>query len=194
MEEENFKKYFGVKYEKNTLVIKDEKTTPLQLRERVFNQFGERIEEMFGPEDWVTVISATFTGSFTIVNALVVLSIIVSGIGITNTLLINIIERIREIGMMRAVGVSRRQIIGMILLEGFGIGLAATVIGSLFGVMLIYISSTFMEINSLTFDFGISWTIIALTTLFGIVVSIISSIVPASRAAKTKLSEALRYE
>ncbi|MBS4196235.1 FtsX-like permease family protein [Lederbergia citri] len=194
MKEEAFKESFGLKYERNALVIKDEDTSPLELRKRIFDQFGERIEEMFGPEDWVAVIKATFTGSFTIINGLVVLAIIVSGIGITNTLLISVMERIREIGMMRAVGVSRRQIVGMILLEGLGIGLAATIIGSLFGILLIYITSTFLEVSSLTFDFGISWGIIFATTLFGLSVSLISSFAPASRAAKTKLSEALRYE
>jgi putative ABC transport system permease protein len=194
MNEDNFKESFGLKYERNALVIKDKNTSPLQLRERIFAQFGERIEEMFGPEDWVTVISATYTGSFAIINGLVILAIMVSGIGITNTLLISIIERIREIAMMRAVGVTRQQIIGMILLEGFGIGLAATIIGSLFGILLIYLTSTFFEVNSLTFKFGVSWPIILFTGLFGIAVSVISSFTPASRAAKTKLSEALRYE
>ncbi|MFK9090657.1 FtsX-like permease family protein [Bacillus salipaludis] len=194
MKEENFKEYFGVKYERNALVLKSENVSPLQLRENIFAQFGERIESMFGPEDWVSVIGATYTGSFSIINGLIILSIIVSGIGITNTLLISIMERIREIAMMRAVGVTRRQIIGMILLEGFGIGLAATVIGTLFGILLIYITSTFLEVNSLTFDFRVSWLILLFTSLFGIVVSLVSSFTPASRAAKTKLSEALRYE
>ncbi|MFJ7726631.1 FtsX-like permease family protein [Neobacillus sp. NPDC097160] len=194
MKEENFKEYFGIKYERNALVLKSENVSPLQLRENIFAQFGERIESMFGPEDWVSVIGATYTGSFSIINGLIILSIIVSGIGITNTLLISIMERIREIAMMRAVGVTRRQIVGMILLEGFGIGLAATVIGTLFGILLIYITSTFMEVNSLTFDFGVSWLILLFTSLFGIMVSLVSSFAPASRAAKTQLSEALRYE
>ncbi|MFJ5717979.1 FtsX-like permease family protein [Neobacillus sp. NPDC093127] len=194
MQEENFKEHFGVKYERNALVLKSENASPLQLRENIFAQFGERIESMFGPEDWVTVIGATYTGSFSIINGLIILSIIVSGIGITNTLLISIMERIREIAMMRSVGVTSRQIIGMVLLEGFGIGLAATVIGTLFGILLIYITSTFMEVNSLTFDFGVSCLILLFTSLFGIVVSLVSSFTPASRAAKTKLSEALRYE
>lgn len=191
---ESFKESFGINYERNALVLKDETTSPLQLRENIFALFGERIEDMFGPEDWVSVISASYTGSFSIINALVILAIIVSGIGITNTLLISILERIREIGMMRAVGVTRGQIIGMILLEGFGIGLAATVIGSLFGVLLIYLSSTFVEINSLTFEFGVTWWIMLIIFLFGILVSLLSSFAPATRAAKTKLSEALRYE
>ncbi|MFD2442475.1 FtsX-like permease family protein [Bacillus sp. CGMCC 1.16607] len=194
MDEEHFKKNFGVKYERNILVIKDEQTSPLQLRENIYDQFGERIEEMWGPEDWVSMIGGTITGSFTIINALVVLGIIVSGIGITNTLLINIMERVREIAMMRAVGVTRGQIIRMILLEGFGIGLSATVIGILFGILLIYLTSSFVEVNSLTFEFGVSPMIMMIIFLFGIVISLISSFTPSRKAAKTPLNEALRYE
>jgi len=194
MNEEHFKEYFGVKYEKNALVLKDEQISPLQLRENIYNQFGERIEEMWGPEDWVSVIGGTITGSFSIVNVLVVLGIIVSGIGITNTLLINIMERIREIAMMRAVGVTRGQILRMILLEGFGIGLCATVIGILFGILLIYITSDFVEVNSLTFEFGVSPIIMLVIFLFGLVISLISSFTPSRRAAKIPLNEALRYE
>jgi putative ABC transport system permease protein len=194
MREDSFRESFGLKYERNALVIKDEGTTPLQLRERIFEQFGERIEEMFGPEDWVSVIGATYTGSFSIINGLVILSILISGIGITNTLLMNIMERIRELGMMRAIGVTRHQVIKMVLAEGLGIGLAATVIGCAFGILLIYMTSTFLEIHSLTYQFDVSWTIILFVGLFGIFISLVSSFTPASRAAKTQLSEALRYE
>ena len=194
MNEEHFRENFGVKYERNMLVIKDEQISPLQLRENIYDQFGERIEEMWGPEDLVSMIGGTITESFSIINALVVLGIIVSGIGITNTLLINIMERVREIAMMRAVGVTRGQIIRMILLEGFGIGLAATVIGILFGILLIYITSGFVEINSVTFEFGVSPIIILIIFLFGILISLISSFAPSRRASKIPLNEALRYE
>lgn len=190
----HFEESFGVKYERNALVIKDEETSSLQLRENIYGQFGERIEEMWGPEDWVSVIGAVVTSSFSIINALVVLAIIISGIGITNTLLINIMERVREIGMMRAVGVTRKQVIRMILLEGFGIGLAATVIGILFGILLIYMTSGFMEYNTLTFEFGVSNLIISLIFIFGIIISLVSSFTPSRRAAKIPLNEALRYE
>ena len=195
MNEEHFRENFGVKYERNMLVIKDEQISPLQLRENIYDQFGERIEEMWGPEDLVSMIGGTITESFSIINALVVLGIIVSGIGITNTLLINIMERVREIAMMRAVGVTRGQIIRMILLEGFGIGLAATVIGILFGIRKsIYITSGFVEINSVTFEFGVSPIIILIIFLFGILISLISSFAPSRRASKVPLNEALRYE
>lgn len=194
LKEEAFREAFGLKYTRNALVLHDEHTSPLQLRERVFDAFGERIEKMFGPEDWVSVVGATYTGSFSIINGLVVLAILISGIGITNTLLMNIMERIRELGMMRAIGVTRRQLVGMVLAEGAGIGLGATVIGCASGILLIYLTSTFFAVNSLTYEFGVSWIIVLLVGLFGLSISLFASFTPASRAAKTKLSEALRYE
>ncbi len=194
MEEDGFIEKFGPKYERNALVLKADGTSPLELRERIFDQFGTRIMEMFGPEDWVSVIGGAYTGSFAVINFLIILAVVISGIGITNTLLMNIMERVRELGMMRAVGVTRRQIVRMVMLEGFGIGLAATVIGCLFGILLIYLTSRFLEINTLTYQFGVPGAILMMIALFGIAVSLVSSFTPAFRAAKTPLSEALRYE
>jgi putative ABC transport system permease protein len=51
-----------------------------------------------------------------------------------------------------------------------------------------------MEIHSLTYAFEVSWKIVLLTGGFGVAVSLVSSFAPASKAAKTRLSEALRYE
>ncbi|WP_276356921.1 FtsX-like permease family protein [Cohnella caldifontis] len=194
LSKENFRETFGLKYEKNILVIKDDVTTPVQLRERIFNQYGERVMDMFGPEDWVSVVGSTYTGSFAVIDFLVVLSIVISGIGIANTLLMNIMERVRELGMMRAVGVTRRQVVRVVRMEALGIGLAATLIGLLLGVVLIYVTSTFVEIHSLTYNFGVPWIILLAIALFGLAVTWLASFMPASRAAKTDLSEALRYE
>jgi putative ABC transport system permease protein len=194
MRKSQFQDIFGIKYEKNALILKAESTTPLQLRERIFEKFGSRIMEMFGPEDWVSVIGASYTGSFSIVNFLIGLSVLISGLGIANTLLMSIMERIRELGMLRAIGVTRRQVVRMIRLEGIGMGVAATVAGCALGTLLVYITSTFLEIHSLSYDFGISWNIMLLIALFGLLVSLISSLAPAARAASTPLSEALRYE
>ena len=70
MKEEHFKEDFGVKFERNALVIKDEQMSPLQLRENIYDQFGGRVEEMWGPEDWVsTSVGTIITGSFSIINA-----------------------------------------------------------------------------------------------------------------------------
>ncbi|WP_248927568.1 FtsX-like permease family protein [Paenibacillus hamazuiensis] len=194
MNENGFREHFGLKFERNALVLRKENASPLQIRENIYNEFGIRIEKMFGPEDIASVVGSTLTGSFSVINFLIVLSIVISGIGITNTLMMSIMERIRELAMMRAVGVTRGQIVRIVVLEGFGIGLAATAIGCAFGMLLIYVTSTFLEIHSLTYRFGVSGIILAAVGSFGMIVSLLSSFTPASRAAKTNLSEALRYE
>jgi putative ABC transport system permease protein len=194
MKDSDFRQHFGQKYERNALLLKKESTSPVQLREAVFNEFGSRIEKMFGPEDFVSVVGSKLTGSFGVINFLIVLAILISGMGITNTLLMNIMERVRELAMMRAVGVTRNQLIRTIMLEGFGMGIAATGIGCLFGILLVYLSSRFIEFNSLTYQFSVSGLILGLVALFGILISLFSSFTPASRAAKIHLCEALRYE
>jgi putative ABC transport system permease protein len=82
----------------------------------------------------------------------------------------------------------------MIQYEGLGFGLVSTILGCIIGVIIIYITSSFLEINTLTFDFEVSWVILLLCTLFGLAISLFASFSPAKRAAKTELSEALRYE
>jgi len=194
MKDTDFQTHFGMKYVRNALILKDADTSPLQLRERVFDTFGERVEEMWGPEDWVTVINLQNTGSFSIINGLIVLALIVSGIGISNTLMVGMMERIRELGMMRAVGVTRKQILRMIRREGLAFGWAASIIGCAVGVLLIFLTSSFLQMNMLTFKFEVSWEIILACGVFGLAISWFASLPPARRAAKTPLGEALRYE
>jgi len=166
----------------------------LQLRENIFDEFGEDVMEMFGPEDWVSVIGSVYTGSFSIINLLIILSIIISAIGITNTLMMNVMERIRELAMLRAIGVVRGQVMRMVLWEGLGIGLVATLLGCLLGIWLVGQTSSYFEISALTFQFNVSWTIVLFIALFGVIISLLASIVPAKKASKISLSEALRYE
>jgi len=194
MNEDQFIQSFGAKYEKNALVIKEENISSLQLRENIFDEFGEDVMEMFGPEDWVSVIGSVYTGSFSIINFLIILSIIISAIGITNTLMMNVMERIRELAMLRAIGVVRGQVMRMVLWEGLGIGLVATLLGCMLGIWLVGQTSSYFEISALTFQFNVSWTIVLFIALFGIIISLLASIVPAKKASKISLSEALRYE
>jgi len=104
------------------------------------------------------------------------------------------LERIRELGMMRAVGVTRKQILQMIRREGLAFGWAASIIGCGVGVLLIYLTSSFLQMNMLTFEFEISWEIILACGVFGLAVSWFAGLSPARKAARTPLGEALRYE
>jgi putative ABC transport system permease protein len=121
---------------------------------------------------------------------LLALSILVSFFGIVNTLVLTVFERTREIGMLRAIGMTRRQVRRMIRHESVITSLIGAVIGIILGVALAaLLISRVKEIN-----FFMPWTQLVIFLLAAIVVGIVAAIFPARRAAKLNPLEALQYE
>jgi ABC-type antimicrobial peptide transport system permease subunit len=121
---------------------------------------------------------------------LLALSVLVSFFGIVNTLVLTVFERTREIGMLRAIGMTRRQVRRMIRHESVITSLIGAVIGIILGILLAAILiSRVKEIS-----FFMPWTQIVIFVLAAIVVGIVAAIFPARRAAKLNPLEALQYE
>jgi putative ABC transport system permease protein len=121
---------------------------------------------------------------------LLALSVLVSFFGIVNTLVLTVFERTREIGMLRAIGMTRRQIRRMIRHESVITSLIGAVIGIILGIILAAILiSRVKEIN-----FFMPWTQLVIFLVAAVVVGIVAAIFPARRAAKLNPLEALQYE
>jgi ABC-type antimicrobial peptide transport system permease subunit len=118
------------------------------------------------------------------------LSVIVSLFGIVNTLVLTVFERTRELGMLRAVGMTRRQTRRMIRYESVITALMGGVIGIILGIVLgVLLIARVDEIN---FSLPVVQLIVfALATIF---VGVIAAIFPARRAARLNVLEALQYE
>ncbi|MDA3890598.1 MAG: FtsX-like permease family protein [Salinivirgaceae bacterium] len=126
--------------------------------------------------------------------------------GIINTMLMAILERIKELGMLMAIGMKKLQVFAMIMLETVFLTLTGSFIGMLIGGVLISITSkTGLNFSSVEEGFeAIGWSAIVypnieLSFFFGvtilvIIVAILSSIIPARKALKLKPIEALRIE
>lgn len=130
------------------------------------------------------------------------ISLIVAGVGITNIMLISVIERTREIGVLKALGFTNKNVLAMFLSEAVTIGMIGALIGVISGVVLAYLSSSFL---SFTFSgqyisgfvkakphFEIYSFVMAV--FFGFLVSLASGFYPAYRAAKMDPVVAIRYE
>jgi putative ABC transport system permease protein len=138
------------------------------------------------------------------------ISLLVAGVGIMNIMTVAVMERTREIGILKAIGAKSRTVLGMFLAEAVLIGVIGGFIGAFTGYGLSYglaqILSNFMQpqrqeailqapetqrmqINPV---FSPEWTIIAF--VFAIIVCIIFGLYPARKAAKLNPVEALRYE
>jgi len=132
--------------------------------------------------------------------------IIIALIGISNTILINVFERTREIGMMAAMGMKRNDIVKLFIIEGTMIGFIGSIAGCLAGYLLVAFWATrvgfdmdFMmrQFGNIGYRTGLflgAWNpaIFLNCFLFGVIVSALTSLYPALVAAKMQPTEALR--
>lgn len=137
---------------------------------------------------------ATFgsiTGALTLfLGAIAGISLLVGGIGIMNIMLVSVTERTREIGIRKAVGALRRDILSQFLIESLFLSLLGGSVGIGLGIGISYLVVNFVEDVTPVIDVGT----ILLATGFSAGVGLVFGIYPAWRAAGLQPIEALRYE
>ncbi len=125
-----------------------------------------------------------------LIYALLALAIIVSLFGIVNTLVLSISERTRELGMLRAIGTSRKQVKRIIRWEAVITALIGGVLGVFMGVVLAVLFT--QPLDDFTLSIPVPSLIIVL--ILAGVAGVGASVLPARRAAKLDVLEALAYE
>jgi ABC-type antimicrobial peptide transport system permease subunit len=117
------------------------------------------------------------------------ISLLVGGIGIMNIMLVSVTERTREIGVRKAIGALRRDILTQFLLES----VLVSVMGGLIGIVLGWLISL-MATATLGFKAPVNLGTILMATGFAVAVGVIFGLYPAWRASRLRPIEALRYE
>ncbi|MDW7727366.1 MAG: ABC transporter permease [Candidatus Methanoperedens sp.] len=117
------------------------------------------------------------------------ISLIVGGIGIVNVMMLTVTERIKEIGVMKAVGATRGNIQVLFMLESGLLGLVSGLIGITIGAGIAILISTLGD-----FPIAITWTSLAIGLAFGVITTTVAGVYPANRAARLDPVEALRAE
>ncbi len=126
----------------------------------------------------------------TLLYVLLSLSIIISLFGIVNTLVLTVFERTREIGMLRAVGMTRRQVRNMIRHESIITALLGAALGIPVGVVLALMVGKAIDYPAFT----IPWGTLVVFIVAAIIAGLIAAIFPARRAGRLNILEALKYE
>ncbi len=117
------------------------------------------------------------------------ISLIVGGIGIVNVMMLTVNERIKEIGVMKAVGATRENIQMLFMLESGLLGFVSGLIGITIGAGLSILISTLGA-----FPIAVTWTSLATGLVFGVITTMVAGVYPANKAARLDPVEALRAE
>ena len=175
---------------------------------------SEAIEELFGGQVSVTsstavlgIISSVFSTIELFLGGIAAISLLVAGVGIMNIMIVSLMERTREIGILKALGMKSRTVLAIFISEAVIVGLLGAVFGIGLGWALANVAATIFTGGGFAAATGegavqgafvitpvLTPTVLLGALGFGIAVSVIFAIYPAWRASKLKPVDALRYE
>ncbi|MDP9286052.1 MAG: ABC transporter permease [Actinomycetota bacterium] len=123
---------------------------------------------------------------------LLALSVLVSLFGMINTLALSVLERTRELGMLRAVGMTRREVRRMVRHESVVIALIGAAMGLPLGIFLAALVTQALKSQGIVFSVPVATLVV--TLVVASIAGVVAAILPARRASRLNILEALRYE
>jgi len=129
---------------------------------------------------------------FGLFDALALVAVLVAALGIVNTLAMGVVERVREIGVLRAIGMTRRQASRMVVVEATILGLVGALMGAVVGLgvgaVLLILSGGFVA------SAGLPWASIAVAAVLGLAGPAVAAWYPSRLASRISIVRALKFE
>ncbi len=164
------------------------------LRQRHRTAIGADDFTIFTQQDFLST-AQTITGVLTIfLGGIAAISLLVGGIGIMNIMLVSVTERTREIGLRKALGARKRDILIQFLTESSLLSVIGGLIGILLGWLISFVVGRIAAASGTNLNPRVGLDAVLLATLFSAAVGLFFGIYPANRAANLEPVEALRYE
>jgi lipoprotein-releasing system permease protein len=173
------------------------------------DKVGRQIEKELGgfpfwARTWMEAHGPLFSAlkveqlAFSIILALIVL---VAGLNIISTLVMMVMEKYRDIAILKSMGATDRQIMKIFIYQGLVIGIIGTALGAFLGCFLCWLQIRYQIVHLdptvyqfTTMPMRLAWSNVLAISLFAILISFLSTLYPARQAAKMNPAESLRYE
>ncbi|MEE8401308.1 MAG: ABC transporter permease [Candidatus Hydrothermarchaeaceae archaeon] len=165
-----------------------------KIEDRLKKIRGGKDFDILSTEDQATQVGQILDILTFVLGGIASVSLLVGGVIIMNTMLMSVMERTREIGVMKATGATNHQVLGIFLSESVVIGFVGGGIGVLFGLLISEIIEKIAQSYITLFRTHTSIEVIIAAILFSVIVGSASGVYPAMKAAKLDPVDALRYE
>ncbi|MCJ7626477.1 MAG: FtsX-like permease family protein [Anaerolineaceae bacterium] len=164
------------------------------LRTRHRTEIGRDDFSILNQQDFLTVVSSVTSILTIFLGGIAAISLLVGGIGIMNIMLVSVIERTREIGLRKALGARKSDILGQFLAESVLLSLFGGLLGILLGWLISTLVGQIAANSGTPLNPMMGMDSILLATLFSTAVGLFFGLYPANRAASLEPVEALRTE
>lgn len=173
------------------LLLTVENGTADNVRDQVWDVAGDHLSKIETVDDQIQSTTSAITGMSDLLMILMVTVIALASVGTANTLLMNALERAKEIATMRAIGFTTQQVSSMLIIEGILISISGIAGGILFGVLLIYFMSQSAWMDGFM-TFQLPFDTIILTIVAGILLSLLAAWYASRSATKLDIQSSIR--
>ncbi len=192
----DMRRYFRINDASTYLVKVGEGISVAEVEQRIDDLYGKRYRLIMESNQSIRDrVLKLMNQAFQMFDLLAVIAVVIGSLGVINTMTMNVIERTREIGMLRATGMTRSQVLFMILAEAGLMGIIGGVLGLGFGALLAWIILGGMaSMSGYSLDFYLPVSAVVTGLVIALFISQLAAIFPARRAARIRTLDAIQYE
>ena len=165
------------------------------VQKKLDDKYGEGYYQATTSEQIAQNVSSIFSVISFVLGGIASIALVVAGVGIANTMFTSVMERTKEIGVMKAIGATNYNVMEIFIIESALLGLMGGVLGCVVGYALsLVINAVAVGAIPVAFHATVTYEMIALGIGFSVAIGVVSGLWPARRAAKLQPVDALRYE
>lgn len=192
----DMQRYYGINDVAAFLLKLAPGQSPDIVRQRIDDTYGNHLHLTVESNRAIKTRALQLTGqAFTLFDVLATIAVVVAALGVVNTMMMNVLERTQEIGMLRSLGMTRLQVVRMVLAEAGIMGVIGGAFGLIFGLFL---SRLFLiaiaQVQGYDLNYVFPTQGIVISAVLALVVSQLAGLLPARRAAGIRIIESIHFE